>query len=212
MSGPGYSNLLKRYRRCAPAYDRRYARYSQGTLGRSLALVPERATDLLDIACGTGLFESMLRESRPRLRITGVDLSPEMLDRARERFAGDPNISFVVGSAERLPFADASFDVIACNNAFHLVQDGSAALREFRRVLRPAGRVIIVDWCRNAPHMAAMVALFRLTDRQVRRLRSVESLVELMESEGFTVTHRERFRVRPMWGMMAVVGSPNART
>lgn len=209
MAGTTYRNLLQRYRRYAPAYDRQYARYSRGTLGRSLALVPEQATDLLDIACGTGLFGAMLRAARPRLRITGVDLSPEMLERARERFAGDENARFVVGSAERLPFADATFDVIACNNAFHLVQDGRAAMREFRRVLQPGGRVIIVDWCRNAPQMAAMVALFRLTDRQARRLHGVESLTDLMQSQGFTITHCERFRVRPMWGMMAVAASPN---
>jgi ubiquinone/menaquinone biosynthesis C-methylase UbiE len=128
-----------------------------------------------------------------------------MLNRARERFKADPHITFKPGTAEFLPVESGSFDVVACNNAFHLVQDAAAAMREFHRALRSGGRVILIDWCRDAPQMKAMALALKLADRQVRRMQSMGGLASMMEEHGFTVTHRERFRVPPMWGLMAVV-------
>ena len=204
MPRPGYRNLLKRYERYAPSYDRRFARYSEGTLHKALELVPDVDGQLLDVACGTGLFESLLREQRAHMQVTGVDLSPQMLERARERFADDDRVRFTQGSAERIDAPDATFDVVVCNNAFHLVQDAPAALREFRRVLKPGGRSIIVDWCMDFPQIVMMDVFFRLADRQVRNIRTVEAMAKLLHEAGFEVTHRERFRVPPLWGLMAV--------
>jgi ubiquinone/menaquinone biosynthesis C-methylase UbiE len=200
----GYQNLLRRYQRYAPDYDRRFARYSEGTLNKALSLVPRADGDLLDVACGTGLFETKLRERRPGLSVTGVDISVEMLEKARQRFAGDQQVRFIAGTAERLDVPEESVDIVVCNNAFHLVQDAAAALREFRRVLRPQGLVIIVDWCMNYPQIALMNLVFRMTDRQVRSIRTVEALAQIMTSAGLSVTHRERFRVPPLWGLMAL--------
>jgi ubiquinone/menaquinone biosynthesis C-methylase UbiE len=207
MSRTGYANLLTRYRRYAPRYDHKFARYSDGTLARALALVPEREADLLDVACGTGLFIARLRQHRPRIYITGVDISEEMLSQAQRRFAGDAMVRFAASGAERLPVDDASFDIVACNNAFHLVQDADAALREFRRVLRPGGRVIIVDWCIDYPQMAMMAAALRMTDRHARHIRSLRALTALLGEHAFEVTDRQRFRVPPMWGLMAVAAT-----
>jgi ubiquinone/menaquinone biosynthesis C-methylase UbiE len=204
VSKPGYRNLLKRYERYAPSYDRRFARYSDGTLHKALDLVPDTDGQLLDVACGTGLFESLLRKHRPRMRITGIDLSPQMLERARERFVGDKQVQFMGGSAERIDAADASYDVLVCNNAFHLVQDAPAALREFHRVLRPGGRAIIVDWCMDYPQIVMMDLFLRMSDRQTRNIRTIEALAKLMHAAGFQVMHRERFRVPPLWGLMAL--------
>jgi len=203
MPHRGYRLLLHRYRRYAPDYDRHYARYSDGTLARALALTPDIDGDLLDVACGTGLFEANLRQRRPRLRITGVDISPEMLANARRRFAGDDRVQFLQGTAEQLSVESNSFDIISCNNAFHLVQDASAALREFHRVLRAQGTLIIIDWCRNAPQMALMTAGQRLLDRQTRHVRGVREMRVLLAEHRFDVQRCERFRVRPMWGLMA---------
>ncbi len=211
MSTPGYRNLLRRYEHYAPNYDRRFARYSQGTLHKALELVPDIEGALLDVACGTGLFETLLREHRPRLRITGVDLSPQMLDRARERFAGDDRVRFITGSAERLDVPDQSFDIVVCNNAFHLVQDAPAALREFHRVLRPGGRTVIVDWCMDYPQIAMMDIFYHVTDRNGRHIRTVEALSKLMQAAGFEVAHRERFRVPPLWGLMAIAAEKCAK-
>ena len=200
----GYGRLLSRYRRYAPDYDRQYARYSEGSLSRAVALTPDIEGDLLDAACGTGQFVARLREHRPRLRITGVDISREMLAQARARFANDGQVQFMEGTAEQLPVEANAFDIVACNNAFHLVQDAPAALSEFHRVLRPGGTLIIVDWRRDAPQMALMLAGQRLIDRQVRHVRSIRAMRSLLEENRFDVTRGERFRVKPMWGLMAL--------
>lgn len=205
MPRPGYRNLLRRYERYAPDYDQRFARYSEGTLNKALQLVPhDFAGDVLDVACGTGLFITKLRADRPHARITGIDISPQMLERARQRFNGDERVRFATGTAEHLPFDDASFDIIACNNAFHLVQDAPAALREFHRVLKSPGRVIIVDWCIDYPQIRVFDMFLRISDRQVRHIRSLQALSQLLQDARFAIAHRERFRVPPLWGLMAI--------
>jgi ubiquinone/menaquinone biosynthesis C-methylase UbiE len=207
MGPAGYDNLLTRYRRYAPNYDHKFARYSDGTLSRALALVPDAPADLLDIACGTGLFIARLRTHRPQVRVTGVDISEEMLAVARARFNDDAYVRFIAAGAECLPIDDASFDIVACNNAFHLVQDASAALREFRRVLRPGGRVVIIDWCIDYPQVAVMAAVLRMIDRQVRHIRGLRTLSALLGAHGFEVTQGMRFRVPLRWGLMAVAAT-----
>ncbi len=212
MASGRYSNLLKRYERYAPNYDQQFARYSEGTLTKALELTPNINGRLLDVACGTGSFEELLRAQRPHLSLTGVDISSEMLARARERFRDDDQVEFLSGTAEHVPVGDAAFDIVTCNNAFHLVQNAGSALREFHRVLKPDGTIIIIDWCRDAPQMALMAVALRLTDRQVRSIRTLGSMTALVEEHGFEITVAERFRVKPMWGLMAVAAKRIAST
>jgi ubiquinone/menaquinone biosynthesis C-methylase UbiE len=126
---------------------------------------------------------------------------------AREHFADDDRYHFQSASAEHLPFDASSFDVVVCNNAFHLILHAAAALREFHRVLKVGGQVIIIDWCRDAPQMALMAVGLRLTDRQSRRIRTLNALTSLVEEHGFDIKHRERFLVPPLWGLLAVVAA-----
>jgi ubiquinone/menaquinone biosynthesis C-methylase UbiE len=79
--------------------------------------------------------------------VTGIDLVPEMLARGREnaRLANVANITFIESSAEKLPFPDASFDVVISNGVFNLVVDKCTALKEVLRVLKPGGRFMLAD-------------------------------------------------------------------
>src|SRR5687768_8319556 len=139
-SPTNYAKLLKRYSAYAPVYDRRWGRYSAATLGKALENIPaDGDAALLDVACGTGLLAGMLRKSHPRLRITGIDISADMLEKAKQRVPPGDGVMWRVGTAENIPLPDNQFDVVTCTNAFHLVQDPQTALGEFRRVLRPGG-------------------------------------------------------------------------
>src|SRR4051812_15071627 len=104
-SNGDYRHLLGRYARYAPLYDRRFGRYSAATLGKALEVIPlEGSAKLLDVACGTGLLIDMMRRQRPDLRATGVDISPQMLERAKQRIPPAPGqIEWLVGHAESLP-------------------------------------------------------------------------------------------------------------
>lgn len=103
---------------------------------------------ILDIGCGAGvdtvIAALMVGESGP---VTGIDLVPEMLERAKEntRLVGALNVEFMEGSAEELPFPDNSFDVVISNGVFNLVVDKVKALGEVYRVLKPGGRFMLAD-------------------------------------------------------------------
>lgn len=98
---------------------------------------PER---ILDLGCGTGEAALFLAREYPRASIRGIDISPAMIECARQKIGLDPEarIAFKVGDAAHLPFPDQSFDLICQVNVplFH---------RELDRVLRPGGSVIIVS-------------------------------------------------------------------
>ena len=101
---------------------------------------------VLDVACGTGNFTRAIAAQMDSPSITvGLDLSWAMLrnaERQREAIAVD-NIHYVRGDAQKLPFADNCFDALHCAGAFHLIPDKQAALREFHRVLKPGGRIVL---------------------------------------------------------------------
>ncbi len=80
-------------------------------------------------------------------RVTGIDMTPEMLERARRsaEAMGAANVEFVEGEAESLPFADESFDVVISNGVIDLIPDKDAVFAELFRVLAPGGRIQIAD-------------------------------------------------------------------
>ena len=92
--------------------------------------------DVLDVATGTGLVLRALRERREELRLTGTDISPGMLEVARDSL---PDATWVEADAAALPIADRSVDLNTCVTALHAIPDAPAALAEWRRVLRPGG-------------------------------------------------------------------------
>lgn len=201
-----YKNLLKRYAAYAPNYDRKWGRYSAATLSKALEAIPiDEASSLLDVACGTGLLADMLRRQRPQLSITGIDISPQMLEKATQRIPPVPGkVTWALGTAEQLPVASAQFDVLTCTNAFHLVQDTPKALAEFHRALRPGGTLVLVDWCRDFFFMKFCDALLHIIDRQRRQIRLLNELTQAVSASGFAIESQERFRAG-RWGMMCVV-------
>jgi SAM-dependent methyltransferase len=99
----------------------------------------------LDVGCGPGFLAAELaRDVGAQGRIVALDRSADMLAAARER-VGDPRVGFVLTDAAALPFADASFDFVVAVQVYLYVPDVARALGEAARVLRPAGRLVVVD-------------------------------------------------------------------
>jgi SAM-dependent methyltransferase len=103
---------------------------------------------VLDLGSGAGtdslIAAQMVGEHG---RVTGIDMTPEMLEKARSAAAemGAANVDFVESEAERLPFPDESFDVVISNGVIDLIPDKDAVFAELSRVLVPGGRIQIAD-------------------------------------------------------------------
>ena len=105
---------------------------------------------VLDIGCGTGTLAVAAKRRAGRAgRVFGLDASREMISRARKKATGaGAKIDFQLGSAEALPFSEATFDVVLSTTVFHCLADHARQLciREIVRVLKPNGRLLLIDF------------------------------------------------------------------
>lgn len=108
--------------------------------------MPEPAR-LLDVGCGTGGFLAAVRHCWPDLTLAGLDISPPYLDRARARKRGVRDVEFIQANAERIPLADVSRDIVTCIYLFHEVPRvvRKTIIGEMARIIRPGGRLILLD-------------------------------------------------------------------
>jgi ubiquinone/menaquinone biosynthesis C-methylase UbiE len=137
----------------SPSGRRRAARRAAIFVERT-ALAPGRRA--LELGCGTGVF--LERVAPCGARIVGLDLSPELLAKARARLGDVASVSLQRGNAEALPFATASFDVVYGSSVLHHL-DLDRALQEVFRVLRPGGRCVFAEPNILNPQVAVMFHL-----------------------------------------------------
>jgi SAM-dependent methyltransferase len=98
---------------------------------------------VLDLACGPGLVVRAF--AGVAAHVTGIDVTPAMIARAREVVDGLANVTLEIGDVNPLPYPDLSFDVVVCRYAFHHFQQPGAVLREMFRVCRRGGCVVVCD-------------------------------------------------------------------
>jgi ubiquinone/menaquinone biosynthesis C-methylase UbiE len=124
----------------------------------------QRSLHLLDVGCGTGRFIDSVKQVWPRLRVTGVDLSEAYLRAAKVYLGSWSRTGLVVGNAESIPVPDESVDAVTSTFLFHELPPRArrSALAEFSRVLKPGGRLIIVDslQCGDDPAYEGTLELF----------------------------------------------------
>ncbi|MFF3939389.1 class I SAM-dependent methyltransferase [Streptomyces phaeofaciens] len=138
------------------------------------AWLPRRACDLLDLGCGTGSLSLLAAEQGHR--VTGVDLSPAMIGLARAKLAGR-DAAFLVGDAAAPPVGEQRFDTLLVRHVLWTLPDPARVLRHWRGLLRPGGRLVLVEgvWGTVAPvgipaeRLAALLAPLT-TDVHLERL------------------------------------------
>ena len=144
--------------------------------------------DVLDCDCGTGPMIEILSEKYPDKHYTGLDLTPEMIKKAKEKNL--PNTEFIVGDCENLPFPDNSFDVIICTNSFHHYPNPQAFFDNVYRVLRKNGRLILRDYTSNNVVVWFMnhieLPLARLVGHGDIKVYKKKEYKDMLEKAGFT--------------------------
>jgi demethylmenaquinone methyltransferase/2-methoxy-6-polyprenyl-1,4-benzoquinol methylase len=209
--------------RIAPVYDAMNRLMTAG-LDRSWRRMTVEAVvgpgdRVLDACCGTG--DLAIAAEREGGIVTGLDFSERMLERARHK---SDTIAWVRGDLLTLPFSDGSFDAATVGFGVRNVADLELALRELRRVLRPGGRLAILEittprgllrpffrlWFDVLVPLAGRVlpggSAYTYLPASVRRFPAAEELALLMERSGF-----ERVRVRLLGGSIIALHTGVAR-
>jgi ubiquinone/menaquinone biosynthesis C-methylase UbiE len=177
------------------SYDRQMAFLDRKVFGDSRQWVCRAAAgDVLEVGIGTGLN----LDSYPQdVSITGVDLSPGMLEQARRRAeASGRTVALRVGDAHGLEFPDASFDTVVCTFALCAIPDERRAIAEMWRVLRPGGQLRLAD------HVVSTSPPVRLLQRLVELVTIPTGgehfrrrpLLQVRE-HGFAIERHERFKL-----------------
>jgi ubiquinone/menaquinone biosynthesis C-methylase UbiE len=180
-------------------WDKRARRYDRGIrlmerlfLGDSRARACSLAEgDVLEVAVGTGRNLPFYPED---VRLTGIELSQEMLTLARRQATRlGRQVDLRQGDAQALPFADASFDTVVCTISLCSIPDDRKAVAEMKRVLRPGGRLLLLD------HVPSTVRAWRgvqwLIEQLTLRLEGEHMLrrpLEHVQAEGFEIEYDER--------------------
>lgn len=106
-------------------------------------LKPEPKSSLLDIGCGTGILLEQILNRNNQNKLYGIDISPGMIDKARKKLGNSASLK--VGSANSLPYGNNSFDYVTCCTSLHHHPDTEQSIREMYRVVKPHGKVAILD-------------------------------------------------------------------
>jgi demethylmenaquinone methyltransferase / 2-methoxy-6-polyprenyl-1,4-benzoquinol methylase len=172
--------VRRMFDRVAPRYDLANTVFSLGQ-DRAWRQAAARAAGLaagqtaVDVACGTGALTHELAVSGPGATVLGVDFSWEMVRRAAAAQTAGPGSAYLVGDALRLPLRDASVDVVTIAFGLRNLPEPGRGLLEFRRVLRPGGRLVVCEFSQPVVPVLRGVYrryLTRLMPLAARRLTS----------------------------------------
>ncbi len=189
------SDIPKLYKQIAPVYDL-WARFSESKARkRCLELADIRdGESVLEVAVGTGLAYVEILRLNPTGQTEGNDITEEMLNRAKQKAQrlGATNYSLKSGDAYNLKYSDKSFDLVLNNYMFDLLPEDefSAVLTEFNRVLRPGGRLVMVNMTKPEHwYNSVWEMVYRMNPAWVGGCRGV-FLKPYLESVGFVDVRR----------------------
>jgi ubiquinone/menaquinone biosynthesis C-methylase UbiE len=186
------------WERVAPSYDRRIGFFDRRLFPGGREWVCSRARgDTLEIAVGTGRNLAFYGDG---VNLTGIELSPSMLEVARQRAATlRIEADLRVGDAQDLDFPDGSFDTVTCTISLCSIPDDGAAVREVHRVLRPGGRFVLMEHVRSPslPVRAVQRAIDPLTVR-FQGDHIARDPLDHLGAAGFAIEELERLK----WGIV----------
>jgi len=179
----------------ARSYDKQIAFWERRLFADGRQWVCAQATgDILEVAIGSGRNLPLYPQG---IRLTGIDFSPVMLELARRQADQlGQEVDLRLGDAQALDLPDASFDTVVCTLSLCAIPDQRRAVAEMRRVLRPGGRLLLLDHVAAAPRW--LRAIQWLLEQATRRLGGEYLLrrpLLQVQAEGFRIERRERSKL-----------------
>ena len=188
--------VVETYSQTVSVYDLWGALTETHARKRALALANiHDGESILEVAVGTGITFQEILQANPNGYNAGVDLTPAMLEKAKTRAArsGAKDYALTVGDAYDLQFPAHRFDLLTNSYMFDLLPepDFGTVLGEFKRVLKPGGRIVLVNMTKGErPYQRVWETIYRVNANLLGGCRGVQ-LTAALESAGFAVAHRE---------------------
>lgn len=196
MSTSQQSKIIDQFSRWAKRFGELPVHAEPEAMRRTLAAcAPQPAERILDVACGPGILACALAPLAAQ--VVGLDLTPAMLEEARRRqaAAGLDNLQWRLGEATALPFADGAFDVATTRYSLHHMIAPQAVVAEMARVVRPGGRVVVIDAAPAPDFQAAYDEMERLRDPSHVSALTLEALRALGPACGLVETAVASYRL-----------------
>jgi ubiquinone/menaquinone biosynthesis C-methylase UbiE len=177
---------------------------------------PQPVDQVLDVACGAGFLVSAF--ARHAARIEGVDLSGTMLKEAEQhaRMLGHANTAFRKADSAALPFEDQTFTIVTCKLALHYFPDPGHSIAEMKRVLKPGGRIVMVDRVSSESHLQQEYhnRIEKLRTPSKTKVYATSEIRSLLEQQGLEIEHvrdYEQFQDVDEWLQTTGMSEDNQR-
>ena len=166
--------------------DGRTYRYLRRAQSKVISLLEIKAgVTFLDIGCGTGWAVGQAAKLvNDRGSFYGVDLSPKMIEKAKENFRDRDNFYFIKSNVESIPLGDKFFDIIFCTNSFHHYLHPEKALTEMRRLLKMGGKLYILDPTADKWRVKIADKIIKLFEPEHVKIYSTKEFRELFTGVG----------------------------
>ena len=199
------SAVLDAYRRWAPVYDYTFGVVAKAGRRHAVSMINQSSGRVLEVGVGTGLS---LPDYKKHLEVVGIDLSPEMLEKARERVA-EESLDHVTGlhemDASDLKFPDGSFDTVVAMYVMTVVPEPEAVMRELSRVTKPGGQVLLVNHFSQTEGVRGWVERRMAPFADKIGWRSVFDLSRVQVCDDLELTDRNALRPLGLFTMLRFV-------
>jgi len=205
-------STINRYNREAKKYEQKWHKYLDHTHRMLLKHIELTPSDVvLDPSGGTGLLaKKLIVQNYSFKQLVINDPSDEMLAIARQRLSDKPSISFKNKKVQDLSYPKNYFTKIICLNSFHFYEKQHQVLSQFYKLLKPAGKLYILDWNREG-FFRIINSLIRWSSSEYINTRSLPELQQMMSENTFNIQTSHRWNWR-YWKLMFVEGAKQRTT
>lgn len=198
------ASIVRQFTRWAQPFGELPLHSEAAIMDATLAAIDlEPGMAVLDVACGPGILACAM--AAQGAEVTGVDLTPAMIEQARLRQEREARrgMEWHVGDATALPFADASFDRVTTRYSFHHMLEPARAFAEMARVTKPGGRVVVIDATPPEEKQAAYDRMETVRDPSHASARTLDQLRAIGRDAGLPEISVESFRLAALLDVLS---------